>query len=267
MAKELNIGTVVYSDIYDISCQDAALIGEAIGNRADHYINGDIDDVMQFFNKNSIGCNAVASNDTIEHIYDINSFITNLPQLSKSSLTIVMSTSANGFNPWIKRTIMDEQIEIEYKDRVEEFGHKQRDSLESYLSIRKKIITEYKSNLPQADIDKLAKYTRGFIKEDIQKAVDRYLQTGQLPSKPPHPTNTCDPYTGNWAEHLMNPYDHLTDILKSQNYKVYVLAGFYGFSRSSTKSLIKSFLNILIFVFPRLAVPLASFWTLYARKS
>lgn len=43
LAKECNIGTVIYNDIYHISARDAESIGKSIGNQADYYIPGDID--------------------------------------------------------------------------------------------------------------------------------------------------------------------------------------------------------------------------------
>jgi hypothetical protein len=43
------------------------------------------------------------------------------------------------------------------------------------------------------------------MKADIEAAVDRFVETGESPAELIHPTNTCDPYTGNWCEHLMDP--------------------------------------------------------------
>jgi len=48
LASELGIGTVVYNDIYDVSCHDAQVIGEAVGNKASYYVHGDIDELLTF---------------------------------------------------------------------------------------------------------------------------------------------------------------------------------------------------------------------------
>lgn len=53
LAKELKIGTVIYNDIYDVSCNDAKIIGQAIGNESDYYLQGDIDDVIKFLRKHN----------------------------------------------------------------------------------------------------------------------------------------------------------------------------------------------------------------------
>jgi 2-polyprenyl-3-methyl-5-hydroxy-6-metoxy-1,4-benzoquinol methylase len=122
LAKELGIGTVVYNDIYDISCQDASRIAHAIKDDADHYFHGDIDELIDFLKQNNISCNAIASSEVIEHIYDIESYLRKLSALSESSLSIVMATSANSLNPIIKRQRKRMHLDVEYKDSVEVWG-------------------------------------------------------------------------------------------------------------------------------------------------
>jgi SAM-dependent methyltransferase len=249
LAKELNIGTVIYNDIYDISCRDAEIIGKLIGNEADYYIQGDIDNVINYLKAKSLSCNAIASYDVIEHVYDIEMFLKKLRSLSNGSLTVCMSSGANIFNPLIKNSLMNKQVETEYKDREKKFGHKERDCTKSYIKARKEIILEYLSKnnkkLPEIEVDKLAKTSRGMMDSDIKKCVEIYLKTGQFPREPDHPTNTCDPYTGNWAEHLMNPYD-LIEILSTSGFKVKMLSGYYGSHRNVIKEVIRRSLNFAI---------------------
>ncbi len=77
-AKELGIGTVIYNDIYDISCQDAKTLANILKLEADNYVHGDIDDVLEFFKTININCSVITSYDVIEHIYDIKSFLRKL---------------------------------------------------------------------------------------------------------------------------------------------------------------------------------------------
>ena len=65
LAKEFGIGTVIYNDIYDVSCKDAMVIGESVEKEADYYVEGDIDDLFRFLSKNFISCNAIASHDEV----------------------------------------------------------------------------------------------------------------------------------------------------------------------------------------------------------
>jgi hypothetical protein len=43
---------------------------------------------------------------------------------------------------------------------------------------------------------------------------------------PDHPTNTCDPLTGNWAERLMNPFQ-LREVLEKGGFHVEILPGYW----------------------------------------
>lgn len=218
LAKECGIGTVIYNDIYDVSCRDARVVGESIGNPPDYYVQGDIYDVIMFLRKKSFSCNAAASYDVIEHIYDIREgFFKSLPNLSDGPLTVVMSSGANKYNPLIRRSIVNRQRAVEYEDREKEWGHKERDSLRAYVKIRKEIILDH-ADVSEEEAEKLARVTRGMVESDIKKCVDEYKSSGKIP-RVDASSNTCDPYTGNWAEHLMNPYE-LRDILRKDRKSV-----------------------------------------------
>ncbi|MBA7485997.1 hypothetical protein ES707_21549 [subsurface metagenome] len=120
-----------------------------------------------------------------------------MPLLSNGSLTIVMSSGANCFNPIKRKILAEKQIKIEYKDRKEEFGHKGTDCLKSYRKIRREMIHKYLTKndkeITEKEMAQLVGNTCGMIKTDILKCVDDYLKTGNFPPEPNHPTNTCDP--------------------------------------------------------------------------
>ncbi|MBU7011985.1 MAG: methyltransferase domain-containing protein [Theionarchaea archaeon] len=264
LAKELSIGTVIYNDIYPISCRDAKTIGDAMENQADHYVQGDIDDVITFLETHSLSCDAVASYDVIEHVYDIEGFFRRIPALSDGSLTVVMSSGANGLNPLIKKHIMKKHREVEYKDQEKKWGHKERDCLRAYFKVRKEIILAYET-LTEKEGEQLARATRGMLKPDIEKCVDVYVQTGYIPQELAHPTNTCDPLTGNWAEHLMDPYC-LRDILLQAGFKAEVLNGYHGHYKNSAKTLLGKMLNVAISLTGRQGIRMAPFFTIYGRR-
>ena len=264
LAKELGIGTVIYNDIYDVSCRDARVIGQMAKSEADYYVLGDIDDLIGFLKQNAISCNAIASSDVVEHIYDIESYLRQISGLSETALNIVMATTANSRNPIIKRQRIRMHMDVEYKDRDKVWGHKERDSLKSYLSIRKEIVLQYAPTLSGEEVDRLARATRGLIVSDIEKCVKEYLETGRVSRKPDHSTNTCDPYTGNWAEHLMD-VKHLRQVLCDEGLEVRILSGYYGTPNSAIKKLIGSCLNPLIFVLREQGLMLAPFYVVYAR--
>jgi len=265
LAKECGVPTVVYTDIYDVSCRDVRIIGETIHNKPDYYVEGDINDVISFFKTQGLECDVIASYDVIEHIYDIEGFFSKLHDIPGDLLTVVMASGANMYHPLIRRHIMKKQREIEHKNRLEEWGHKKRDSLQAYHTIRKEIIHAYDGNLTMREVENLARVTRGKIKADILLCVDAYLKTGYIPQELNHPTNTCDPYTGNWAEHLMNPYQ-LRDILLHSGFDAKLLMGYYGHYRRTIKHILGRILNVAIYLMGKHGIRIAPFFTIYGKR-
>lgn len=271
LAKELGLN-VIYNDIYDVSVKDSKTISKAIGNEAHYYIQGDIEELIDFLNSNNMELNGVASSDVIEQIYDINSFFRKLPSLGKDSLSLVITCTANPFHFYIRRQLMKSQIQHENQDRKMQYGHKQRDTLLAYRKVRleiiKKYLTESNNTLNNDVISKLVVNTRGMAKNDIHKSLENFLQTGQLPPKPLHPTNTCDPYTGNWCQQLMNPYA-LADILTANGFNAKVLAGYYGNLDNIIHRNVGKILDKIISYNKNKQnrLWLAPFYTIYATKS
>lgn len=265
LAKEIGIGTVIYNDIYDVSCRDAKILGESTGNAAEYYVEGDIDEVLGFLRKNSIHLNAFVSCDVIEHVYDIEGFFRKLYGLSEGPLSVVMSSHANNCNPLIRKILMKKQVDLENKDREKKWGHKERDSLKAYFNARKEMILERNSDLTENEVVLLARATRGMMRPDIDKCVDEYLKTGRKPEMPGHRTNTCDPFTGNWAEHLMPP-GQFKDILSRTGFEAEILKGFYGrwdnpFMRSAA-----FLMDIMIYVTKGQGIRFAPFFLLLGKK-
>ena len=265
LAKEVGIGTVIYNDIYDVSCKDAKVIGETINSTADYYIQGDIDELLAFVNGKSMPCIAISSHDVIEHVYDVEYFFARLSEVKSDSLRIVMSSGANEANPRLRRALMHAQIKAENQDREKERGHKERDSLKAFVSIRRDIIAQHAPHLSEKELTRLARATRGLMQQDILRLVDAYLEKGKEIPVPDHPTNTCDPLTGNWAERLMDTR-YLKKNLGDKGFKVGILSGYYGSSSNVIKRLAGFALNIIITNLKEKGLIFAPFYTIYAYK-
>jgi 2-polyprenyl-3-methyl-5-hydroxy-6-metoxy-1,4-benzoquinol methylase len=259
LAKELGIGTVIYSDIYDISCQDARVIADSLQLVANSYVCGDVDELLDFLHRERIHCDAIMSYDVLEHIYNVESFLHKLVTSPNGPSTILMASAANKRNPFIRKNLGKMHFRYEYEDRSKEPWHKERDTLKAFHSVRKEIIENYAPELSQKEVEVLAKNTRGKIIGDILECVEEYKKEKSLSVKPKHLTNTCDPYTGNWQEQLLE-LDWLEGILKREGIITRILPGYYGTHAHPIKNLIGLGLNLFISKFPDVGLGVAPFY-------
>lgn len=263
LAKEAGIATVIHNDIYPVSCEDARTIGQQLAIEADHYIPGDIDDVIKYLQQHSLNCDVLANYDVIEHIYDINDFLLKIPALSEGHLSVFLASAANETNPRIRRVLRQQHLHFEFQDRAYRQGRKPTDTTRALVDVRKEIISEHAPGLGAAEVENLAHLTRGKIKSEIIDDVNAYCDSGVLPDAPDHPTNTCDPLTGNWFEHLMDPHS-LVRLLAQNSFEVSVECGYYDSPGSIVKRLVKHSLNAGIRVLGSKGLYLAPFYALRA---
>lgn len=263
LACESGFKSVIYNDIYDVSCNDIQKLSKAINVQVKDFICGDIDELITYLKTNFVNINALVSYDVIEHIYDVEGYLQKLRLLSNSSFRIVMASGANIKNLSYRRIAMKGHLECEYKDRKKEWGHKERDSLKSYFDIRKEIISRYDPKLQCKEVERLTKLTRGLIKRDIEKCIDEYKEIKDISYRPQHPTNTCDPYTGNWAENLMET-ERLEDILRDESFSVKILSGFWESTGHPVTLPIKRIKNQIIKYFGRKALCISPYYIVYA---
>lgn len=263
LAKEIGVGSVIYDDIYDVSCADVGHVSRILGLPLDHIVCGNIDELCSYLKLNSLSINAIASYDVLEHIYDIEYHFRRLRSLPDGKFRVIYASGANTENPLIVRGVTRKQIDAEHKNRDKKWGYKERDSLNAYYDIRKEIVTTYAPELPSEQIEHLSWLTRGLIRSDIENCVDEYRQRGRISYSPGHPTNTCDPSTGNWCEHLME-YRWLEIVVRNAGFSTNILPGVYALSGSLTKRTAKALLNLAIRFLGRRGMFIAPYFVLYA---
>ena len=261
LCKEYGIGTVIYNDINKEWTHDAQILGEAVGLASEHYIAGDIDELLTHIKSNDLECDALVSYNTIEHVYNMKELIERIAEIPGENLTVYMSTGANWYNPSIRKTIVPLQVRAEFG----EGDTGMFDGVKCYFQQRKELIEQYKPGFSDDELSKLSASSRGMMYTDIHKLVDSYLEKGVIPPPPKHKTNTGDPQNGYWCEHFMDPYE-LKGWMQEVNFKTRVIIGFYGRPRSKVRRLIASTLNLLIRIFGTKAISISSFWTLYGQR-
>jgi len=262
LAAEMGVGTVIYNDIYDVSCKDVGILSNALGLPLDHIVCGDVDELMSYLQGNSISINAIVSYDVLEHIYDVETHFRKLGRLTGSRFRIVYASGANIENPRYVRSVKKKQLESEYETRDKKSGHKERDSLQAFLEIRKNMVSAYAPDLSFEVVEHLARSTRGLIQADIEKCVDEFRSKGCITYHIDHPTNTCDPYTGNWCEHLME-FEWLERTIKNSGFSVEIIAGRYTSGGSLLKRSVKTFLNAMLKILGRRGMYIAPYYVVY----
>jgi 2-polyprenyl-3-methyl-5-hydroxy-6-metoxy-1,4-benzoquinol methylase len=238
LGREAGFPYVVYNDIFEPCCRDARILGEQLGCLADEYVCGDIHDVSKgLVSKRNVHCVLISIN-VIEHIYDIDDFLHTAAGLSQAGVNMVLSTSANPLNPIVRRRHHRQHLEWEHTDGPHN-GCGAMDTLKAFYDVRRDIIKQAAQSISQAECADLAAATRGLKKEDIELCVKHYQQTGKISATPEHPTNTCDPLTGNWQERLLN-IEAVKKTLMSLGFTVRIAAGYYdAISANSTIRIVK----------------------------
>ncbi len=244
LAKEIGFQTVIYTDIYQVSVNDAQTISGELGIPIDHFWCEDIEGCVDRINKLNIRADLICSMDVLEHIYNLENWFNTL-SLIRGNFTLLFMTSANSRNPYVSRRIKRLQTTAEHDGVEKTSGWKERDTSTSFLAVRQNMIRNNFPQLTDTDVDLLASGTRGLREDDIETVVKEYLQTGCINFRINHPTNTCDPYTGNWVEHLID-LKHLKEIIKKNNLAVEITNSKYGYSANKIFNIPKCILNQLI---------------------
>lgn len=258
LAKEVGFGKVIYNDIYDISCIDAETIANKAFAQANIYICGDLNTLENHFKTTHQHCDIIVSRNVIEHIYNLDVYFKALSNIPNKGLTLFFATTANIKNPltvWYTQRI---QKMLEYKGMTTKWG-KERDSLKPYLVSRKEIIATHFHQLNQSQIDQLATATRGLIKEEIISFTEDFIKSGIQKKSSINGCNTCDPNTGNWAEHLVE-IEKYHELFIKNGFSFHVVNGFYNTNYSQKwLNIITPIINIKIKIFGRYGIYLAPF--------
>ncbi len=262
LAREMGIGTVLYNDPYEVSCRDARLTAGALGLEAEAYIPGEVDETLEALRGSGVSCDVVASNNVIEHVYDARAFLHAMRRFSDGPLVVTHATTANPLNPRVRWVTMKIHREREFHDRERAWGRKETGTHRSYLQLRREMIRQAAPDLDEETVRRLARLTRGLRRDDILAAVERHRRTREWPTPPKHPTNTCDPFTGSWAERLTRPAE-LTDWLGQAGFRASILPGYYSCARHPWKPRLCGFANRAIALSGRLGMVLAPYFLLH----
>lgn len=259
LAVELGFRKVIYNDIYDVSTKDVTVISKAINLKVDEFITGGISDFISTIREKNIKIDHICSFDVLEHIYDLEYWFSKVNELPKP-FSLCFMTSANSSNPYVKRKLKKIHFKAEYVGSSKKKGWKERDAHLPFLEIRKNLIAK-KFDLENDILIQLAKNTRGLYGQDILDYAKMQLEKGTFVDRLKHPTNTCDPYTGNWAEHIIDRKS-LKKQIENKTTKVKFTNSFYSYSKNKVLNLPKYLINFMMSILGEESLVLSPSYTL-----
>lgn len=248
LAKMIGCKRVIYNDYLESWRQSAQLIAEAIGIQVDSYITGDIETTLKTLAASGDSCDLIVSRNLIEHIYDLNAYYKIVQQYFPQAI-LFSSTTANDKNPGTRWQHKKIHTNIE----------------KIYRGFRIEIIQKALPTLEEATVQELATATQGLALDDLTNALQLFETNGQLPNPTVHRTNTCDPTTGLWAEHLIS-FEEYRAAIEPTGYRLSFRPGFWDTHyRSKIKNFVTTSLNAIITASPALGIRLAPFIYIIAK--
>lgn len=195
----------------------------------DEYIVGDIRDTLEVLKAKNIQCDIITSRNVIEHIYDLNEFFTTINAYQPNAI-IYSSTTANYHNPaaHIKHILWHRKWE------------------KQFLPQRAALIRKELAGLAEAEVQKLAKATRGLALQDFDAAVAAYRANKSLPDPSLHHSNTVETSSGVWFEHLL-PFKEYRMMVPGNTYDLKFEPGFWDtHNTSKLKNMLGMVLNPVV---------------------
>jgi 2-polyprenyl-3-methyl-5-hydroxy-6-metoxy-1,4-benzoquinol methylase len=241
LAKMIGCRKVIYNDLLEDWKKSAEQILKAIGVVIDEYIVGDVEQTLAILAEKKITCNIIVSRNVIEHIYKLDVFY-NLIHKFQPGAIVLSSTTANYYNPatHIQHILMHKRYEEVFRQQ------------------RREIIQQNAPELSSEEVDKISTKTRGLGGDDLIRRINDYKESKKLqPEKNLH-TNTCDPYNGVWAEHLLSFAKYRK--LIGKNFHISFEAGFWDTHYSHPfKNILSKMMNSLSRLNKNLAIALTPF--------
>lgn len=237
-AKYCGFGKVIQVDTSDGFHCSQKILSQKLNIPIAAHLLGDFETLQKY---ESGVPDALVATDVIEHIYDLDLFLSTLHTIN-SNMTIVLTTASNDKNPWKKRKLM----RVQRKDEMEGYDAENgNESLLPFRQVRENIIRNQLPQLDQRELNALVTNTRGLRKDDIVKACGQYNTEKLLPSLISHPTNTCDPLSGSWTERFLS-FEEYKSLFNRHGYALSIKNGFYNQYQGGLKGTVLLFLNKLI---------------------
>jgi SAM-dependent methyltransferase len=252
-ARHCGFGNVLLMDAHPDFVEASRNLANELGLDQCLFVEGK--DLSFFTGERRYPIHAVVGTDVIEHIYDLDFFLSTVKRLNPS-IVCCFTTAANPAN-WIKRRSIRRQ---QRRDEYEGFDGNAANGEPPHPSFRSTRETFLKRWFDEPLLSDWVDRTRGKTLVDVEKAVLLFEADGSMLNAPDDPFNTCDPVTGSWTERLL-PFHSYQQLFEKQGWSLRIECGYYDTTQLYFRSVIYFFLNGLIFIFGK---PIAPFLFLCA---
>ncbi len=250
LASRLGFGSVIYNDIVDDSCRDAAKLCDALHVKLTGFVTGDIETVKTYLLSHGKTANALISRNVIEHIPDLGEYYGALSSLSKGELAIVQGTSANPYN--LAMNLWHLKLHLKYEP--------------IFRKKRAEMIREFAPELKQDEVSKIADKTREYYGQKLKEVVQEFVRTGKIVAHQRYRFNTVEPSSGSWNERILSRKQY-AEFASHHNLETLVYSGFWDESYSSfLMNILGKMLNLIIGISSALGIYLAPFMFVVNRR-
>jgi len=255
-AKFCGVREVHASDMNAAFLLSAQQLSSILNIALDGWIMGNEDALLKHFTSSTP--DIIIGTDVIEHIYDLDHFLTVLHTLNPVAYT-AFTTASVAENPFKSARLkkLQRKDELEGSNALHSIDGNQYSGL-PFLETRRKMIAARYPSMPFDIVTLHARNTRGLREDDIYKVVDEAKKAMQLTKPIKHPTNTCDPVTGSWTERLLS-IDEYRELYDKHGYHLQVTNGFYNNFEHGFGTIIKSIMNGVIKLLGKRGIVIAPF--------
>jgi len=254
-AKYAGFKNVIACDVSEPFLKAAMNLSTQLEIPVDKWIVGDEKEVVKIYNH---PIDLWIGIDVIEHIYNLDALFKTI-QSNNNQMVTLFTTASVYENPFKKRSLQKLMLQDELSDSNAQQSSNFEYAGKSFYKIRKILITKQFPNLTLVEIDHLAAQTRGLIKEDIYKLIEKeFVPNKKISYAPLDSFNTCDPITGSFTERLL-PISDYKHLYQHQGLQLDIFNGFYNDTGDNIKSKCLRLANWLIKLLGRKGVVISPF--------
>jgi len=198
---------------------------------------------------NAESFDAIASNQTIEHVHDLETLFAVCFRLLKRGGAMVITNDNDALGP---KSLS--QFEAMWKRRDADWDYineliaqrpVENEGIKPYAVMREEIVRRADDSLSDANVRALVAATAGLLESEIETVAGAYASSRQLP-EPPGLSWCQNPVSGEYCERQIDPYD-MMEMMRSAGFAPQMRHGFRRWPLTLLNTIAIWSINILMF--------------------